>query len=1859
MKKLRHIKEIIRKITLSFLSVSLLVVSVPIPLVAAEIGSDVKETNKNTSEEGYVFLSNLKWHYAKTGYGDVKINKNDAGGMISILINGEKIYSMNAIFAHASSTLVYDLRSFNYDTFTTYAGVDSSKGSNGTGVKFFVYGAKNDTYESITDKDWVQLESTQALKGNNDAAKITVALEDYKWLKLYADSNGDNSYDHSVWVDAMLYDSKIYSPKENPNVEWINTVETYDQELLPYTNAEILANKELKLKLLQRTLVSRIGYSMLQAYVNQDKSTYDFIYWLFNDGELMEKYLLGGTPEGDNYIQALNVFKELYEAHKEDLNDEEYGDVYEKMMMAISLTYSTDVNFWQTAEKPVEPVRTPSDALDRYEVIKNLLTTGYTYDDVSTYFEKDIFTNLEIEEMRWVVNNRISDIEVAWLNWYTQMTKAGKTPYNKDGYTNPYTYIYYASGWNYEDSEYYKENSTHCAEGVNQNKNNSPGYKRGVNCNEKYGLGYFDLETKPGSPLRLWTIWEEDGVCGSLAGTGSNIEMSYGRPSTLVSQPGHAAYFVSKETEWKGEKRREWQIGNAAAGWAASYKGERMMLNWGTRREGTWTDSNNGSYLLLAQRAVDDWDNYKKAFLYNLLGEVRTSFKDKIAAYEQAIKEQPYNLDAWYQLIQTYLNDPSKEDDDYFELAKRILVIFKEYPLPMYDLLKLIDAKIVHNSPAYAKLLNDTLNELKNVKDEDYFQASAIRDIAKYLLGIKANNDTATFSFDGENANKLMLLNKAAEEKIRFEYTLNYEYDAEHQRVSDTTEWTQVTDGETVVDLSDRIDELNVNDDIVVHLLVNDRNDVDNLFFIDLQPGNIPHNIYANSLENRVTGVTDSMEWYVLENFDDIVELFLDPDSVKWQKFKDAEPTVHDDKQTMVLVRDGYTAQRFPSEFVFLTFEPDEHNEETIYVPTSRLSVETSSDANETESKEKAIDGNAYSFWLSKKSNTEKPWIIVSTNRSIPLSKIDYVPRQDFNETGRITKAKIEISIDGKKWTTIADELSWANDDSTKSYTLTTPMNAKYVRIQALESVSGYASAAMINLYQTSVQDTIPVEDLTISYIKDGYTYNGSEHKPVLTVKDDETELIENTNYSVSYSNNISAGEATIELTGLGKYDGTIQKTFTIAKAEKPHNTPNAKMMVDATKEKLSDVELPEGWSWKNGDTPLVSGETITATAIYHDYDNYENVELEITITKARGYHPVITIQDNKEFLEFEFTGEEVKTLEEIKKMITITDEEDGTIDINDSTKVQVSSNINWQVEGTYQITIHVTDSDQNEVEYTLNVILVDKTTDSIELTEENFEIVVEDDNLFYTGDELSIPVIVRDKEHQNHELTQGIDYDIEFSELVNAGNHMVTITGKNIYQGTLTSSYIIQKATQPKEMVSLEMHVSHDTTRLEQINLPNEWQWKDESIELQEGENKVVIFFIGDINHERYETEVTVIREAASIPEEDKGKSPVISIENKEYHFNIHDEEVTLEYFKPFIQITDEEDGIIDIEDEAVKIESDLKWQLGTWLITVTVTDSHGNISQANIVIIIEEEKKINISDLQIEVEEDNFVYNGEEYTPKVTVYEDGKVLEENVDYTVSYDNNKNAGTATITITGIGKYVGIQILNFTIEKVGPKDMPKSNIEVSSNTKIAKEVELPEGWHWEDENIPLVEGKNTLTAIYDGDNNHIAMEVVVVVTKLAEEKTKPEQTKPSTSDNTSNQNSNSNTHTNTKPSSNTSKKPSNSSTTSDSNTSLNTNSNTNSNSDMDTSSNTNSNPEMNTSSNSSSNESTSTNSNTHINSNTSSDSHENSSESVNEQKSMEKKENPWFYLLGFATLGVGIITLVILLKNRLYANKKK
>ena len=84
--------------------------------------------------------------------------------------------------------------------------------------------------------------------------------------------------------------------------------------------------------------------------------------------------------------------------------------------------------------------------------------------------------------------------------------------------------------------------------------------------------------------------------------------------------------------------------------------------------------------------------------------------------------------------------------------------------------------------------------------------------------------------------------------------------------------------------------------------------------------------------------------------------------------------------------------------------------------------------------------------------------------------------------------------------------------------------------------------------------------------------------------------------------------------------------------------------------------------------------------------------------------------------------------------------------------------------------------------------------------------------------------------------------------------------------------------------------------------------------------------------------------------------------------------------------------------------------------------------------------------------------IYTGSPIEPAVFAWEDTRLIE-GVDYTVTYENNTNAGTATVTVVGIGNASGSKSITFTIE---PLDLYGEKL-VLANDSVAYngKVQLP------------------------------------------------------------------------------------------------------------------------------------------------------------------------------------------------------
>lgn len=102
------------------------------------------------------------------------------------------------------------------------------------------------------------------------------------------------------------------------------------------------------------------------------------------------------------------------------------------------------------------------------------------------------------------------------------------------------------------------------------------------------------------------------------------------------------------------------------------------------------------------------------------------------------------------------------------------------------------------------------------------------------------------------------------------------------------------------------------------------------------------------------------------------------------------------------------------------------------------------------------------------------------------------------------------------------------------------------------------------------------------------------------------------------------------------------------------------------------------------------------------------------------------------------------------------------------------------------------------------------------------------------------------------------------------------------------------------------------------------------------------------------------------------------------------------------------------------------------------------------------------NIANTTIKVE--NQIYNNKKQRPEVIVTDGQKVLEEGKDYTVSYSDNKEIGTATVTVKGCNDYMGSAKATFSILPQTAENLKTSDVLTNSLKLSWKKVDNADGY---------------------------------------------------------------------------------------------------------------------------------------------------------------------------------------------------
>lgn len=343
------------------------------------------------------------------------------------------------------------------------------------------------------------------------------------------------------------------------------------------------------------------------------------------------------------------------------------------------------------------------------------------------------------------------------------------------------------------------------------------------------------------------------------------------------------------------------------------------------------------------------------------------------------------------------------------------------------------------------------------------------------------------------------------------------------------------------------------------------------------------------------------------------------------------------------------------------------------------------------------------------------------------------------------------------------------------------------------------------------------INDLEYREIDDMY-YTGNELEPEIELKDLNYVLQKNKDYEISFSKNTNVGTAEIEISGIGKYKGTLSKTFKIL----PKNIAETLEMIEVEDKTYTGSELIHNIEIKDGEKTLEQDTDYTVS-----YNNNKKVgDATVTIECIGNYSGSTTktfkiLPKNIESVEMMEIEDKTYTGNELEQNIVLKDgktaleqNKDYTISYQDNKNVGIVTTI---IEGIGNYTGSITKTFK----------IIPKNIDAIEIT----GII----DKVYTGKNISQSIALKDGYMT---LKQDIDFTVTYKNNQKVGTATVTIEGIGNYIGTLEKTFKIMAKSVSKLSISGITDKTYTGKALKQaITI------KYGNIKLTEGQNYVLIY--------------------------------------------------------------------------------------------------------------------------------------------------------------------------------------------------------------------------------------------------------------------------------------------------------------------------------------------------------------------------------------------------------------------------------
>lgn len=610
--------------------------------------------------------------------------------------------------------------------------------------------------------------------------------------------------------------------------------------------------------------------------------------------------------------------------------------------------------------------------------------------------------------------------------------------------------------------------------------------------------------------------------------------------------------------------------------------------------------------------------------------------------------------------------------------------------------------------------------------------------------------------------------------------------------------------------------------------------------------------------------------------------------------------------------------------------------------------------------------------------------------------------------------------------------------------------------------------------------DLLPNIAITIGGESDTYqaTYTGKAIKPAVTVTAGNKKLKAGTDYTVTYTNNKNVSkQACVTIRGKKNYTGSINRYFTIEpKQAASINITSGMVSLESTSVRVSDNIEPLVYVVCNGSK---LEENTDYTVAYTDSQN-EEVETisvpgtyNIKVTGIGSYKGTVTkkftvIDAEKLVIEkgytnillesgdvYTYTGKEIRpNVKVIDISLGNTELKKGTdytVSYSDNVKAGVARYVikgKGKYTGTYTGTFKIEPAELGELTQEQAGTPIETGDVQIKLNKYSYD---------YNGKAQTPKVTVT---HNKKKLKANTDYTIactavhapdNAAQSRNADTYWIDIVFKGNYEGTARLSYQIKQADLAKLKITVpnqqytgkEMkpgladmtirlgNVKLDTDALKGVEIGN--FTNHTAVSTQNGKAGFTLAVTEDNVNFIKNTTKDVAFAITQMP-----------IANNNFVYTIGGFDVKKDD-SSLVCIYNDGAAFDQTNGAAVRIEDATGTELQEGIDYILQYSNNKNVGTAKVKVtgiggykgaktikfkiagkpfedgFANENYKLVVGDSKA----DSYVYSGKKISPAVSVYEGNNLLKKGRDYTVKYENNTDAGEATVVVSGKGNYSG------------------------------------------------------------------------------------------------------------------------------------------------------------------------------------------------------------------------------------------